>query len=308
MANTVKMDLDGRLKETITFQSEMLHYGLYTSGYRRIFNADIPWHWHDEFELGFVTGGQVVYKTSQCSVILEEGDGIFINSGVLHYLHPIEPFSNARLQTQFFDTTFLAGSPGSLLDIQYIAPVREQRHLDILPFYKKDPNCQDFLENIREGIRLCLERPSFFELRLRSRFSEMWESIYQLARRQEKQPGGADHSLGDERIKKLMLFVQDHYSEKLSVAALAASIPLSERECYRLFQSRLGITPVKYILSVRLKRAQELLMTSGKSVLDIALETGFGTSSYFGKVFYRHHHITPIQYRRLSQQKPTEQM
>ena len=50
MANTVKMDLDGRLKETITFQSEMLHYGLYTSGYRRIFNADIPWHWHDEFE------------------------------------------------------------------------------------------------------------------------------------------------------------------------------------------------------------------------------------------------------------------
>ncbi len=306
MANTVKMDLDVRLKETITYQSEMLHYGLYTSGYRRIFDADIPWHWHDEFELGFVTGGQVLYKTSRRSVTLGEGDGIFINSGILHYLHPVEPFSEARLQTQFFDTSFLAGSPGSLLDIQYIAPVREQRQLDVIPFYKREPGGQKFLEQMREGIRLCLERGPFFELRLRSHFSEMWESIYRLARQNREHDGTSDHAPGDERIKRLMLFIQEHYSERLTVSALAASIPLSERECYRLFQNSLGITPVEYILSVRLQKARELLMSTGKSVLDIALETGFGTSSYFGKVFCRRYHITPSRYRKLSRRLPSE--
>ena len=101
------------LKETITYESQMLHYGLYTAGYQRVFQADIPWHWHDEFELGYISGGSVVYQTSGLTVTLHEGDGIFINSGVLHYLHPLEPCREARLQTQFFDKSFLAGSLGS---------------------------------------------------------------------------------------------------------------------------------------------------------------------------------------------------
>lgn len=91
MPKVEKMDLDSSLKETITYESQMLHYGLYTAGYQRVFQADIPWHWHDEFELGYISGGSVVYQTSGLTVTLHEGDGIFINSGVLHYLHPLEP-------------------------------------------------------------------------------------------------------------------------------------------------------------------------------------------------------------------------
>ena len=44
MPKVEKMDLDSSLKETITYESQMLHYGLYTAGYQRVFQADIPWH------------------------------------------------------------------------------------------------------------------------------------------------------------------------------------------------------------------------------------------------------------------------
>ena len=57
MPKVEKMDLDSSLKETITYESQMLHYGLYTAGYQRVFQADIPWHWHDEFELGSASVG-----------------------------------------------------------------------------------------------------------------------------------------------------------------------------------------------------------------------------------------------------------
>lgn len=300
----IKMDLDNRLKETITFQSQMLHYGLYTSGYKRIFQADIPWHWHDEFEFGYLTGGSVSYKTSRHTFLLQEGDGIFINSGVLHYLHPLEPFPDARLQTQFFDRTFLAGSPGSLLDIKYVTPVQEQRHLDAIPFYHSDPESRLFLSQIREGVELCRKKEDFFELRLRNLFSGLWETIFQKAMQL-----GRDSSQDvcdfteDSRIKRMILYIQEHFSEKTTVAEIAASIPVSERECYRLFQNSIGITPIEYLLSVRLQNARLLLMNTGKSVLDIALETGFGSSSYFGRIFYRHYHLTPVQYRKLSRQK-----
>lgn len=41
MGQQQPVDLDRRLKETINYQSEMLHYGMYTAGYSRPFQADI---------------------------------------------------------------------------------------------------------------------------------------------------------------------------------------------------------------------------------------------------------------------------
>jgi AraC-like DNA-binding protein len=298
-----KMDLNNRLKETINFQSQMLHYGMYTSGYRRSFHADIPWHWHDEFELGLVTGGCVVYQTNYHTFTLRQGDGIFINSGTLHYLHPVEPTETARLQTQFFDKEFLAGASGSLLDIKYITPVQDQPWLDAIPLYQDDPQSSRILDQIRQGATLCLNKQQFFELRLRSLFSELWESIYELAMNHPDSSRPVSGSADDERIKQMMRYIQEHFKEKITVASIAACIPVSERECYRLFQSHIGITPTEYILSLRIQDAQLLLRNTSKSILEIAIETGFGTSSYFGKIFRQYHHLTPSQYRRLSQRK-----
>ncbi|MGI5896583.1 MAG: helix-turn-helix domain-containing protein [Oscillospiraceae bacterium] len=297
-----KMDLNNRLKETITFQSHMLHYGMYTSGYQRSFHMDIPWHWHDEFELGFVTGGCVVYQTNYHTFTLRQGDGIFINSGTLHYLHPVEPTPNARLQTQFFDKEFLAGASGSLLDMKYIAPVQDQPWLDAIPFYHDDAYARSVLAQIQRGAALCQQKGPFFELRLRSLFSELWEAVYNFAVKDSENGRSVSRSAENERMKKMMRYIQEHFREKMTVTSIAASVPVSERECYRLFQTHLGITPMEYILSLRVQNAQSLLMNTQKSILEIAIETGFGTSSYFGKIFRQYHHLTPTQYRRLSRQ------
>ena len=107
----------------------------------------------------------------------------------------------------------------------------------------------------------------------------------------------------DERMKRMMGYIQEHFREKLTVRSIAECIPISERECFRLFQNSIGITPAEYLLSVRLENAQVLLMNTDHSILDIALETGFGTSSYFGKIFRKHHRLTPLQYRKLGQEK-----
>lgn len=84
-----KMDIDEKKKETIAYRRQMLHYGLYLSQPEDA-GRDIPWHWHEEFEIGYVAAGCMQYKMNHHEFILKPGDGIFINSGVLHYLHPIE--------------------------------------------------------------------------------------------------------------------------------------------------------------------------------------------------------------------------
>lgn len=239
------------------------------------------------------------YKTNHHEFILHEGDGIFVNSGVLHYLHPLEPVEDVRLQSQFFDRSFLAGASGSILDIKYIAPVLEQKQLDAVPLYCSNAESAEFLEKMREGAELSIKGERFFELRLRSLFSQLWEMVYSWAMDEKKNETGYN-ALEDERIEQMLSYIQEHYSEKITVQEIASSIHISERECYRLFQTSLGETPVEFMVSLRLQKAQELLRYTDKSILEIAVETGFGTSSYFGKIFKQYHHITPKQYKKLN--------
>lgn len=298
MVKYENINVNENKKETIRFQSQMMHYGLYLPRSESGLLNDIPWHWHDEFEFGYIFRGSMLYKTDRNEFILQEGDGIFINSGVLHYLHPMTHSAGTGLRSQFFDRTFLAGSSGSIFDIKYIAPVLEQKTLDAVPFYRSDAQSCAVLEKMLECEKMGMEKRPFFELRLRSLFSELWETIYSRAMEKKDVRDGYNPA-ENERIKKLLTYIQEHYSEKLTVAQLGREVHVSERECYRLFQNILGITPGEFIISLRLQKAQELLRFSDKSILEIALETGFGTSSYFCKTFREHHHMTPNQYRKM---------
>lgn len=296
MARYRKLDLDQNQKERIIFHSEMLHYGLYMPEEEGYFYGDIPWHWHDEFEFGYLMGGSMLYKTSGHEYVLQKGDGIFINSGVPHYLHPLEPREKVLLQSQFVDRFFLAGAYGNLFDLKYITPVLEQKQLEAVPLYHREKKSRKVLEQLKKAAKLSLTEPPFFELHLRNTFSEIWESVYGWA--EELRESGEGNAPENERIKRMLSFAQEHYQEHLTVEQIAYSVPLSERECYRMFKNSLGITPMEYVISLRMQKAQELLRDTGKSILEVAMESGFGTSSYLGLQFKQHYHMTPKQYRK----------
>ena len=289
--------VDSQLKEQIIFQNDQLHYGIYDEKAEPQFYGDILWHWHDEFEFGVVTRGSLIYKTNQHEYVLNEGDAVFINSGVLHYLHLLVPAPEARIYTQFFDRSFLAGSAESIFDMKYVTPVIEQKQLDLIPFYHNRKNDRYFLSQLADAARIAQEGKAFYEFRLRNLFSSLWETIY--SRATELEAVDMTESMHDiERVKIMLTFIREHYHEKLTVPQIADCIPVSERECYRLFQNNLGMTPTEFLISLRLKKARDLLITTRKSVVEIALESGFGNSSYFGKVFRQEFHMSPGDYRR----------
>lgn len=293
-----KFQVDERKKERIIYQNQLLHYGLYVPEPEKGFWTDIPWHWHDEFEFGYIEEGKILYKTNHHEYVLQKGDGIFINSGTLHSLYRLETPQETALCPQFFDRSFLAGCPGSIYDLKYLIPVQERKQLDARPLYRENPLDAVFLEKLREGIRLGREKAPFFELRVRSLFSELWETVYSWAMEGREEDSAFDRE-EDARIKNMLSVIRENYSEKITAAMLADTVHISERECYRVFRKILGITPGEFLVSIRLQKAQELLWNTDRSILEIAMETGFGTSSYFCKIFKEHHHITPNQYRRL---------
>ena len=60
----------------------------------------------------------------------------------------------------------------------------------------------------------------------------------------------------------------------------------------------------RYVCHVRLREAKRLLLTTPKSVTDIAQEVGFSTTSYFIERFRALHGVTPHQFRESGQQTP----
>ena len=90
-------------------------------------------------------------------------------------------------------------------------------------------------------------------------------------------------SQGEERIKKMMLYIRDHYSEKISLEEIAVSANISGRECLRCFRDMLNISPFGYLMDYRIRRAAGLLRETDRTVTDIAFTCGFFGTSYFGK-------------------------
>ena len=152
------------------------------------------------------------------------------------------------------------------------------------------------LSLLRQTLAVGQAEETFYELRLRSLFSTLWEQVYRWA--EDERMTLKDYNAQEDRqIKQILAYVQEHCGEKLTVSDMAATGHISQRECYRLFQRRLDMTPTEYLISCRLQRARQLLLESEKSVLEIALETGFGTSSYLGKVLKQHCGLSPREYR-----------
>jgi AraC family transcriptional regulator of arabinose operon len=106
----------------------------------------------------------------------------------------------------------------------------------------------------------------------------------------------------DERIRKAVSFMMKNFADPLSVAVLARQSNLSLSRFAHLFQETAGMSPLRYLESLRIWKAQELLIGTSKSIQEISQEIGFQDPLYFSKVFRRNLKTSPRQFRLESRQ------
>ena len=105
-------------------------------------------------------------------------------------------------------------------------------------------------------------------------------------------------SLDEELMKKALLAVEKNMNNsEYSVDDLATSLAFSRRQLSRKFQSIIGLSPSEFILSIRIKRAAQLLKDSQYNISEISDRVGFSTIRSFNQNFKDEFGITPTQYR-----------
>ena len=65
------------------------------------------------------------------------------------------------------------------------------------------------------------------------------------------------------------------------------------------FKKYKGVSPINYLINIRISEAKHLLQTTNYSVSKIAQSIGFSSQSYFSQVFRKELEMTPLQYRKL---------
>jgi AraC family transcriptional regulator, melibiose operon regulatory protein len=100
------------------------------------------------------------------------------------------------------------------------------------------------------------------------------------------------------KAARLAEFMSEHYQEPLQIREVAKAVDLNESYASTLFKDTFSMTMLDYLTQHRLAHAQRLLVTTDKSVLEIAFDAGFGSSSQFYAAFMKACGQTPLAYRK----------
>lgn len=255
----------------------------------------VPWHWHKMVELFYMESGSLTYDTPGGTLLFPAGSGGMVNSNVLHMTRAMSQTEKTIQLLHIFDVSFLAGEPGNRIWQKYMTPVVTAPQIEIIPLFPGNEKEKKILDLIFQAFQLS-ENEFGYEVRLREALTEIWLMLLELCRPIEKKRG--EHNRSSEKIKMMMIYIHEHFREKIQIREIAAAAYLSERECFRVFRDCLHMTPMEYIKIYRLQAACRMLAGGQEPITVISHDCGLGSNSYFGKVFREYAHCTPSEYRR----------
>lgn len=106
------------------------------------------------------------------------------------------------------------------------------------------------------------------------------------------------HNAGAGAVAEGLKYIESNFTSQISVGTLAEKCAMSETSFRRNFKEITGESPVKYINSLKIAKAKELLKSSEITIDEIADFLSFYDKAYFYKVFKNAVGVTPAEYRR----------
>lgn len=102
----------------------------------------------------------------------------------------------------------------------------------------------------------------------------------------------------DRQIQTLCTYMEQHYSENISLETLLSMTSFGKSYLLRSFTKQLGVSPYRYLQTIRIDQAKKLL-EQGMEPIEVADRTGFSDQSHFTNFFKSFIGLTPKQYQRI---------
>ena len=118
------------------------------------------------------------------------------------------------------------------------------------------------------------------------------------AKRQQKGAARSVEHKARRQVEAVTAFLSENYRDDISTADIGRAINLHPNYAMTLFRRECGMSIWQYLIRLRLSQAQLMLLTTDKTVLAIALESGFGSLARFYAAFTRECATSPGEFRK----------
>ena len=244
-------------------------------------------HCHNAIEMVYIRHGAGWCAVNGTVYPMLSGDLYIIPVGATH-----EFYSDANTGFSYINCLF---------NLSFFRPEEDEMRLffagtNAIPDkYTFGPEIQKKLNELFSVLagELYSSKPFHF-IRSRSLFMEI---LITVMRNTEHSPGiRATHA--QKHLGRVLSHIADNLDKKLSLETLAGLSGYTPDYFGKLFSREIGIGLREYIRSRRIERACWLLTDTGKTVEEIAAETGFSDTSFFIKNFKKATLFTPLQFRK----------
>jgi ABC-type sugar transport system substrate-binding protein/AraC-like DNA-binding protein len=182
-----------------------------------------------------------------------------------------------------------------LYHLRKISMQRERVVSTLWNMEQTHPQPQQALPQPEDFVRLRTKSP----VREGSEYSQDDNSAEELSTPLPHREGQGGGSLGSAFLSRFREAVEARLDDSdLSVDDLAADMNLSRVQLYRKVKAVTGSSPVELLRTARLNRAYQLLLTTDKSVSEVAYAVGFTAPSYFTKCFKEEYGMVPGDVRK----------
>lgn len=258
------------------------------------------WHWHPEIEITLILEGRISYQVNDQTYLLSSGDGLFCNANALHAGHMIDGEDCYYLSTTFHPR-IIYGFEGSVLQRKYVNPIVTNPSIGSLVLREETGWQKEVLKNLHQIYQLYLESSVSFEMKVSQLLGTVWLSIYDHLDIKRIQSTQSTDSVRDiERLRAILSYIQEHYSDKITLSDIADEIHLCKSECCRFFKKYMDVSLFDYLMYYRIEKSLPLLARDSLSITEIAQRSGFSSPGYFARVFRQQINCSPSAYRRNS--------
>ena len=223
--------------------------------------------------------------------VLSSGDGIFINSQVIHRF---EAKDSAIIPNIVFSPVLLAPQ-GSLIYNRYIRPIIEST-TECVIFSAEETAHRSIIETMR-SVFAVQGSGTASEMKTAELLLKLWRLLYESILITDCGSMSVHSAQTQAKLQIMMQYIHDNYSGQITLDDIARTVLISKSSVLNIFRTYLHTSPINYVVEYRLKRASKLLVDTENSVCAIAHETGFENIGYFCRRFKKLYGVTPIYYR-----------
>lgn len=274
MSNERYLMMESDIK-SLSFQLESITKSKYDSDWHSTL------HTHPFTELFYVVDGKGEFSIQGQRFPVKPNDFVIINPQVEHteLSSPDEPLEYIVL-----------GING--LSFSNLTPVSEGGHP--FSFFNLRDEQKDILRYLNAMVQEATSQQMSYELVCHNLLEIL---LIKILRHQHFDLEVGKQSKATKDISFIKHYLETYYHESIQLEDLASMTHLSRFYISHSFKKEIGMSPMEYLIDIRIKESKILLRTTNYSISQVADIVGFTTPTYFSKQFRKSTGISPTDYR-----------